>query len=431
MGIGDAIVGAVTSVFADEAAIERPVAEWELRLKEAAYISPGGTRIAFQYVDLSRVIERRTAIFQFAGLDGKYVQDNGHDDGTYPMLAFFSGDNHDQFATAFERALIERGRGRLEHPMYGTQDVVPTGSITRTNQMVQAANQTTVAVTFSATLANVYPDLLAIPSSQATRILDGWDASVAATFAERVDLDDPVDQSNMAQSVLNALDVSAKTVREISKELASAQLEYDERARAITESIDTLVNAPQNLGFQLIQLIKSPARTAISIESKISGFVDFCEALLSTDTEDENRVALKNLLVTAGTGAAADSANSTEFQSRPQALGAAEDLIALNASNNAGLDEVFTAFAYVDTGDGFKLNEEAVARISGRLVVDAFELLPERAVVLNTARNFIELCSELYGNVEDTTLQRFIDTNSIAGDEFYMLERGRRIVYYA
>jgi len=256
MGFGDAVVGAIKNALGlDEGGADIP--GWQKRLKEAAYTGPEGTRIVFQYVDLKRSINLRNKIFRFNGINGKFIQSNGHDEGDYPIVAFFTGDDQDRLGTAFEGLLTEPGRGKLEHPMYGTFDVVPTGQIQRENLMVNAANQTAIMVTLSTTLADVYPEFGAVPKNTIDQTLGAWDVGAAAAFETTVDLNDPVGQALMGNSVGKALTKSAQTIRAVSGGLASAQRAYDNQARKITESIDTLVTAPANLAGQLIDLVKS------------------------------------------------------------------------------------------------------------------------------------------------------------------------------
>src|SRR5690606_18902767 len=122
--------------------------DWRDRIKEGAYTSPGGTRIIFDFEDVSRETEKWTTAFAFRGVRDEYVQDNGHGSRKYPLRCIFSGDDCDRLATAFEAALLETGIGRLEHPLYGTFDVVPFGTISRRDGLKDQANVSVVEVTF-------------------------------------------------------------------------------------------------------------------------------------------------------------------------------------------------------------------------------------------------------------------------------------------
>src|SRR5690606_39216569 len=130
---------------------------WEDRARRGAYTSPSGVRIEFDFVQVSRETPKRTKAFEFPGLDGAYVQDNGFGARQYPLLCYFAGADCDLEATQFESALLERGVGRLEHPLYGTFDVVPYEAVARRDDLVSSANQAVVEVTFWTSIRELYP----------------------------------------------------------------------------------------------------------------------------------------------------------------------------------------------------------------------------------------------------------------------------------
>ena len=43
----------------------------------------------------------------------------------------------------------------------------------------------------------------------------------------------------------------------------------------------------------------------------------------------------------------------------------------------------------------------------------------------------LELCSELYGQINDDTVNGFISQNKLTADEILELPRGKRVSYYA
>ena len=288
-------------------------------------------------------------------------------------------------------------------------------------------------VTFSSTLADIYPQFATVPKSKITQTNDGFDVAAAAQFENDVDLSDPVSQAKMANDVLQLLQDSAQTVRNISNGIATAQREYDNQARKITQSIDTLVTAPSNLASQIIELIKSPARTVADVRNKLAGYEFFSEDRKRklNNVNDFNSVALNNLVFLSATNAGVVGANVQEFVNRPDALETALNVNRINENNSATLDELFVRTGFVDTGGAYQANQKSVSEITGKLVSDSFDLLIERIVYLNRDRSTVDVCAQFYGNVEDQTLQRFIDTNRIGGEEIYILKRGRKISYYA
>ena len=130
---------------------------WIDRLKAAAYTPPSGTRIEFDFVDVSQNITKQTAAFEFTDSDGTYVQSNGASSRRFPVRAFFSGADHDTEAAEFMAALLENGTGLLEHPLYGTFDAVPFGDLSQRDDLATAANQSVFEITFYQTIGDIYP----------------------------------------------------------------------------------------------------------------------------------------------------------------------------------------------------------------------------------------------------------------------------------
>jgi hypothetical protein len=54
----------------------------------------------------------------------------------------------------------------------------------------------------------------------------------------------------------------------------------------------------------------------------------------------------------------------------------------------------------------------------------------QRSITLNRDRNFIELCAELYGGVDNYYLDRFISENNLNIDELEIIPMGREVSYY-
>jgi hypothetical protein len=122
---------------------------------------------------------------------------------------------------------------------------------------------------------------------------------------------------------------------------------------------------------------------------------------------------------------------NNSFTAKPQALEAAEALIAQAEARTAWRETRFAEIGQIDTGEGYQALQEATALAVGYLVEISFSLVPERALVLDRPRGLVELCAELYGSVADDRLDRLIGTNQLTGSHILELPRGKRIVYYA
>jgi prophage DNA circulation protein len=64
------------------------------------------------------------------------------------------------------------------------------------------------------------------------------------------------------------------------------------------------------------------------------------------------------------------------------------------------------------------------------ILTSCFALPMKRTIKLDRDRNFIELCAELYGTVDDIYLDRLIIENNLNVDELEIIPMGREVAYY-
>jgi hypothetical protein len=419
---------------------------WLDRIAEAAYTSPGGTRLRFGYVDVSREIDKRTAAFEFPGVDGAYIQDNGAGERRYPLACIFSGPDCDADADAFEALLLERGAGVLEHPLYGRVDVVPFGTITRRDDLVSAANQAVVEVVFWSTLGAVYPSSDLSPKLEVSEALRLAGPALGGDFDRNMNLATEARRANGRLTVLDALRNIQSALQVAASATESVNREFRDLQQQINFGIDVLIGQPLLLARQILNLITAPSRALAGILSRLEGYRDLLDRMVRSSPSSGGappptlgRIALRlsndfHTADLAAGGAVLGSISSvvnTTFTAKPQALEAAEAILAQAGARTAWRESRYAELGQIDTGEGYQAVQEATALAVGYLVEISFSLVPERAVVLARPRGLIELCAELYGSVADDRLDFLIATNQLTGSQILELPRGKRVVYYA
>jgi hypothetical protein len=419
---------------------------WQDRIAEAAYTSPGGTRMRFGYVDVSSEVDKRTAAFEFRGVDGAYIQDNGAGERRYPLACIFAGPDCDAAANAFEALLLERGPGLLEHPLYGRVDVVPFGTITRRDDLVSAANQAIVEVVFWSTLGAVYPSSRVSPKLEVIEAVRLAEPALSAGFSRSMNLATESRRANARLTVRDVLRNVQSALGAVASATESVDREFRDLQAQVNFGIDVLIGQPILLAQQILNLITAPARALAGIVSRLEGYRDLLARMLgsapissSTAPPALERIALRlsndfHTADLAAGGALLGSISSVvnnTFTAKPQALEAAEAIIAQAAERTTWREARFGELEQIDTGEGYQALQEATALAVGYLVEISFTLVPERAIVLDRPRGLIELCAELYGSVADDRLDFLINTNHLTGSDILELPRGRRVVYYA
>jgi prophage DNA circulation protein len=417
---------------------------WEDRLQSAAYTSPSGTKIYFDFEDVSRVVSKRGTVWEFTDVNGGYVQDTGHGPRQYPLRCYFSGNKCDLIATAFEAALLEKGTGQLDHPLYGSFPAVPFGDIARRDDLKNAANQVVVEVTFFTTITNIYPSGQGDPLDEVLLALDGFDVAAAQQLADSTNLATVASKANAVASIRKLLKLVSSALTAASDATASVNREFRSAQSTVNYGLDVLIGQPLQLGLQLSNLITAPARALAGIESRLTGYANLAQSIFSSSAAAgalsgitlgslrarlTNDARIADHFAMASVAGAVLSVTRNKFTTRPDAISAAASVMDHFDAVVAWRESIFGALDQVDTGESYQALQSAVSLVAGYLVEISFVLLPERRIVLDRARTIIDLASEIYGSVDDR-LDFLIDSNGLSGSEILELPRGRSIVYY-
>ncbi len=427
---------------------------WRDRVKKGYYTEPSGTRHQFDVERVSSETELANTPFTFPGVDGAYVQQNEPGGRMLPILAFFSGPQHDLQAKIFEEACCKKGIGRLEHPFYGTFDVVPVGRVARRDNLAQEANQSVVEVVFWKTLRAAYPSQETDPAGALDAAITAYKAACATQFADATDLTTLTDAALMRSPVTSMCAACNDAMGATTRLDLEVSQDFQDSLSAIVDSIDTALTDPESLAMDLADLVLLPAQAVeTEINEALAAWVDLANAIMGSEEGtpslglspsvllDDRARAVVNAFYGADAmalncvaGAVAGCLNAT-FSSRPQAIEAAETVLDLFdtvvAWRDAAYDNVSAVGAqHVDTGAAYQALHNAVSLMAGYLVEVSFTLVPERSLVLGRARTFIDLSKELYGSVEDKYLNAIINNNALTGDEILEIPAGREIKYY-
>lgn len=411
---------------------------WNDRLREAAYTSPSGVRLTFTYENVSKTVEKKTTAFEFPDANGTFVQDLGHAGRRYPMRLFFWGDDHDLEAKAFESSLLETGEGKLEHPLYGTVNVVPFGEIKTRDDLKTGANQSIMEVTFWSTIGLVYPTVQQDPAAAVLTAVDEYNDAVSQEFEDVTSLDSAVEQATFKNTYQSLLDSAQSNLQAIADVQENVQSQFNAIVDSINQGIDILVSTPLTLAFQTVQMIQSPARALTNIEARLSAYSDLANSLITgdgavvspgLDSSISNDFHTNDLYVSTYVTGSVVSVLNNQFATKTEALEAAEAILQqLNDVTN-WRDDNFESLGEVDAGSSYQKLQESVALTAGFLVKISFSLKQEFRVVLTRDRTIVDLAAELYGSVDDQ-LDFLISSNNLSGSEILEVPKGREIVYY-
>lgn len=410
---------------------------------KAVFTSPSGAVIPFDFEDVSSSYDTKAAVFESASGDGTYVQPNGHTSARLPMAAIFYGTGYEKRAEAFLSAVLEPGVGVLSHPQYRQPiNVVPVGTINRTDAFSSGTNQTVFTLSFFETTGLQVGAVANIKQSFDSLL----DAS-AADFASNVQLTDVVDET----SFINRVKATAKTIETVlkagSQGLAAATQGIEAVGDSINRGIDLLVGKPLMLARQMQILVGEPARQAELSSAKLAAYGNMADSIFgsadaslsSYSRESINAFHLNSLVAktTVGNSALLADAGSDQNLTREDYINRAEDLIALQEAYQEWSDRNYEGLATsaisepsVDTGGGVSELQDVVSIAVSNLVTRSFSAKAQMSTELAAERTPLDLVYELYGSADNETMDLFLQSNDLSGDEYFLIGKGRRVVWY-
>ena len=411
---------------------------WQDRVQTGAYTSSQGNRMAFQFEDVSLGFTLRGSAFDFPDAEGTYVQRTGNSGRRYPLRIFFTGDDHDLEANDFEDLLRVAGIGRLDHPFYGSIEVVPFGDVGRSDALKSAGNQSVFEVTFWSTINTVYPTGQDDPGSAVLTALGEYGIQAAIEFEGTTDLAGATDQANLKTTYQSLQKTVTAGLSAIAGATDSVRNEFTAIDDSINSSIDVLIRDPLTLASQTVALIEVPSRSVANIGDRLTAYRALARTITAGDSAVEspgfnstpsNDFHTNDLYASTYVAGAVRAVVNNEFETRPEALEAAEFLLDFSAEVNTWRDDNYVSLGETDTGGQYQQLQEAVAIAAGFLVEISFSLKQERTLTLTRNRTPVDLCAELYGEV-DAVLDFFSQSNNLSWQEHLEIARGRKIVYY-
>ena len=410
---------------------------WQDRLRQAAYTSPSGIRIVFNYENVSRKIGKKTSAFEFPDANGTFVQDLGNTGRRYPIRAIFWGDNYDIEADLFESALTEKGIGQLAHPIYGTVNVIPFGTITRRDDLKTAANQAFIQVTFWETIELVFPESQSDPAAVVISAVDGYNTEASEQFAENIETTTVAGKLNLKNSYLKILDDTKDGLDKIASAKDDVNNQLNNIFDSINNGIDILIDQPLTLALQTVLMIQSAARSIIDIGSRLDAYAELISSLIFNDDTIDSIADIRtrndfyndDLYVSTFITGSIISAINNQFETGNNALEAADAILDQFKQISEWREDSIKALSIIDTGETYQKLQLAVAATVGFLIQISFTLKQERIIIIDRDRTIIDLVAELLGET-DSALDFFINSNNLSGSEILELPKGRSLVYY-
>lgn len=283
---------------------------WDSEIKDATYTSPSGKEFVFQYGALSKTVDLKTATFTFPEKDGALVVPLGIGGQTFPMTCYFSGSDCFQQVAEFEAGLLEKGYGELQHPVYGVHKVVPTGSIKRSDDLVNGLNVTQLDVTFAETITDesvtsgaavgadsINESLSQLEAVSAEEFVQGLSLS---TVAETLDVQAILGEeltmvTDCLTGICQSYDATTQYIASVREQFDSLSASLDgmiadgtsifdtfqQLCEEISSNIAYIATRTMDVAHQFFNLVNLPSRVFTDVASRIEGYAGLVNSIIS------------------------------------------------------------------------------------------------------------------------------------------------------
>lgn len=436
-----------------------------------AYTSPQtGTRIEFSYDGtLSDGVTHNLGEFQFSGVDEKYFQDRSLTSDEYGFNIFL--DSQDDLKTVrqlFDEKVTQGKTGSLEHPdpSLGTFPVC-VASYKVDQNSVKGIGVISVSVVFYKTIPNLVggdpsesnnpASAMAMSASiddlnvdQATRFADEVKGSAGKGFATIVEKTNAIVET--AESVFSS----------IASKVDSVNIAFTSSVAETLSTADELARSPFDLARQVQTLIQLPMLAIDSATERLDAYEDYVSEVLDFTNDDKNEFAGattsgKNTLSVTGVAVLAaisainysavstDSATisditsgedtvPTGYLSRSDILSAIKTVqtVAVNATEElskqaSNFDDTTFFKQYFDYSI---LDKTIISATVTNLQKRIYNSAREVTITNDVERGVVQACADLYGTVNNNTIQFLIDSNGLHGDEIFLIPKGKELIYY-
>lgn len=404
------------------------------RLRELKYTSPSGKKFTLLFDGLSRTGGKKAPVSEFPGQNQGAVQDLGELTGTFPITCYIAGLDYDTEADRFWNALAESGAGKLDHPRWGTINVLPS-TREQSEQFVDGAGRAVFTITFIRTDDTVfdYPKSFIVPDDQITADADAAADGITATLEGKA-ITDVREKAGLKENVLSTLDTVTGIIGTVTAFSDDLRETIDGTVNEIIREIDILIASPQLLMESLLKLYRLPARVVTDVTEKVKAYKTIYISLANGFAETTKEYGeMFGIIASAQLqGVAIATAESTlngNIPTRTQAGEIVDGLTGLYSDIIVTIEAIETAGNFTVDYETTRLTLQTVSRSVENLIDRALSLPTERILKLEKDVTPLQFAWELYGDLD--RLDELIEYNNLLSDNILLIPRNTEVRWYA
>lgn len=410
------------------------------RLEKMQYESPKKKLFTLNFDQVVRSGGKKIGINEFPNQDETNEQELGNIAERFPITCYITGNDYDREADRFWKALQENGVGTLDHPRWGSYEVIPI-TYSQTEEFVDGVGRALFTIEF----IRYYPDtkgffaFLNTPFEILELVIEGIDRVLSLeTAARRIgrgvqrQIGTSLSEINRIKDRTNGvLSIFKSEEKNLGVRLQELKDQINEARLNIERNLDELAREPAQLVVELNGLFALPSRVESSIQAKVNGYSTILNSLNTQflspfQTFTDYEATVQSYVCTAAMISLVQSSLDGNIQTRNEAIAIAETLYnsSLQLKSIYGIAESFGG--NVDYSVYTQIQKATT--LCQRLLIDrALNLPSERSVILDREISPLKFLYETLGNIDQ--LDFFIDYNRLGGNEILLMPIGREVRY--
>jgi len=430
------------------------------RLEILSYQSPKRKTFDLQFEDLARSITRKTSINEFPYQDRANIQDLGMGNLKIPIRCFITGIDYDLEADRFYKALNEQGYGVLDHPRWGSIDVIPI-NITQSESFVDGLGRAIFEIEF----AEYFPDATNFPEdiSSIFKNIIGVVTGTLDIIFQAIDSVITLETS-VRRFTRNARRIVGNTISETRRiesrfKSVSQKWKDDTRNNFITITFgerfsidgrksqddfnkllrifDTYLTnnpsfTPTEAANKFIELLRFPQNSSISaiqIQESYSKTIDFIDSQFNTNgnTMNEFEANINGYMAISAIVSMCENVLNSSIQTRDKAILLIEKISEKREQLKSIVDKVKNKNGNIDY-DVLQNTYTVITNTQNLILSISLNIPTERKIILSKDTTPIEFVYSLDGSID--RLDELMEYNNLQNKNILVIPRNYVMRYY-
>lgn len=430
------------------------------RIERLTYQSPKRKTFDLEFDDLARNIQRKTAINEFPYQNKSNVQDLGMGNLKIPIRCYISGSDYDLEADRFFKALNEQGYGVLDHPRWGSIDVIPI-NITQSESFVDGLGRAIFEIEF----IEYFPDSTNFPENLYSKIknfiniITGFIDNVFQLIDSILTIETELRRfARTARRIVGSVVSETKRIETRFKGISDRWKEdtrnnfvsstfdpankfrvggrerqdlFNKNLRVFQEYIednpDIVISEATKLLNNLARTEQDPDINVSQIAKSYTDTLDFIDSKFNDSNMNDFEANINGYNAIAFTLAMCEKLINANYNTRNESIQIIDILTDRREKLKLIYDKVIQKNGNLDY-DILLQTYNSIALTQRQILNQSLEIPTEKNIILDKDTSPIELVFSITGNID--RLDELISYNNLQGKNILVIPKGTSIRYY-